>query len=44
MTVRIMMGIGNMPAYQEILNPGELDLILAYIHWAAGQRVPPESP
>ncbi len=36
--VRIVMGIGNMPAYQEILGPGELEAILAYIHWAAEDR------
>jgi ubiquinol-cytochrome c reductase cytochrome b subunit len=33
--VRIVMGIRNMPAYQDILAPGELEAILAYIHWAA---------
>jgi ubiquinol-cytochrome c reductase cytochrome b subunit len=33
--IRIVMGIRNMPAYQEILTPGELEALLAYIHWAA---------
>jgi len=44
MAVRIVMGLGNMPAYQEILAPGELESILAYIHWAAEQRTPAADP
>jgi ubiquinol-cytochrome c reductase cytochrome b subunit len=37
MTVRIMMGIGNMPAYGHILSAPEVDNLLAYIYWAAGR-------
>lgn len=35
--VRIIMGIRDMPAYQGRLEPGELEALLAYIHWAARQ-------
>ncbi len=42
MAVRIVMGIGNMPAYQGILEPGELDAILDYIFWTLGPDVTPE--
>jgi ubiquinol-cytochrome c reductase cytochrome b subunit len=34
MTVRILVGVGNMPAYQGILGPGEVEALLAYIRWA----------
>jgi ubiquinol-cytochrome c reductase cytochrome b subunit len=36
MAVRIVMGIGDMPAYQGILTSAEIEAILAYLHWAAG--------
>ncbi len=31
--VRILMGIRDMPAYLEILSVGEVDALLAYLHW-----------
>jgi ubiquinol-cytochrome c reductase cytochrome b subunit len=34
MTVRIMMGVGNMPAYRDILSTDETSAILAYLRWA----------
>jgi ubiquinol-cytochrome c reductase cytochrome b subunit len=34
-TIRIVMGIRNMPAYREILTREELERILAYLAWAA---------
>jgi ubiquinol-cytochrome c reductase cytochrome b subunit len=41
-TVRIVMGIRNMPAYRDILSPGEVDAILAYLDWASDRRRPAE--
>ncbi len=34
-TVRIIMGIGNMPAYQGVLSTQEIEVMLAYLRWAA---------
>jgi ubiquinol-cytochrome c reductase cytochrome b subunit len=39
-TVRIVMGIRDMPAYQDILSPGEIDAILAYLRWTAEEWGP----
>lgn len=38
LAIRILMGVGNMPAYQDILEPGELRRILAWIDWASERR------
>lgn len=37
MTVRIVMGVDDMPAYGGILSEGEIAAIIAYIQWAAEQ-------
>lgn len=42
LTVRIMTGIGNMPAYRDLLSPGEVDALLDYIVWAAGRQAAAE--
>lgn len=44
-TVRIVMGIRNMPSYRDVLTDDELEAILAYLDWAGrkGERLPPES-
>jgi ubiquinol-cytochrome c reductase cytochrome b subunit len=34
MTVRILMGVGNMPAYRDMLSAGEVSAMLAYLRWA----------
>lgn len=44
MSVRVVMGIGNMPAYRDILSDDEIADIIAYLQWAADVEPPRAEP